>query len=246
MKKVILVLDSGIGGLNTLKTLSCVAPNNYVYFADYKNHPYGTKGAQSLIENSLVLIENLRSKFDVKGIVVACNTLTAVAIESIRKANDDIFVVGTEPALKLAKDSGGKEILLLATPNTIKYSKIVNNFQSKVKFHTKAFPNLASDIEDNLDDLQALLPALRENLQNYDNVDSVVLGCTHYLFVKPLLKKLFRSDVKFFDGNFGVANRCKALFKCEKNQIELSTNIITKRERIEHAWEMIEEGVCAE
>ncbi len=246
MKSVILVMDSGIGGLTTLKALTKYAPNRYVYFADYKNHPYGDKDSDFITNNVLKIIKQLRDNFEVRGIIIACNTLSAVALETIRIANNDILVIGIEPAVNLAIKQGAKHVLVLATPNTIKYANAIRSVECTNSFFIKSMPTLATDIEDNIFNLQSLLPQLNKDLNDYKKVDSVVLGCTHYLYVKSLFKHIFSPSITFYDGNMGVARRCKALLGTSQNEVNLITNDIKMQKQLDLVWQLIEEGLCVE
>ena len=249
MNKVILVIDSGVGGISSLYALSSLAPNNYVYFADYANCPYGNKPPEFVSSTILKNISFLRTKYNVCGIVLACNTATALAIERVRQNYTQIPVLGVEPALNLALKSAGKRILLLATSNTIRYSRLVKKIYSEYgdRLILKAMPNLAEDIENNILALDNLYGKLRKELVQFSDVDSVVLGCTHYVFVKPILKQIFSSNVTIFDGNIGMAKQAKKVFGSEgEGAIILATNVSKQRQKLVRAWEICKEGICAE
>ena len=244
--KVVLVVDSGIGGLTTLKALSLYAPNKYVYFADYAFHPYGSKTPDDIRQNILIKIERLRQKFNIKGIVLACNTATAVAIKSVRY-QVDIPVIGMEPALNLALREGKERILVLGTPITVRYSKVLNKAHNQ-QVVALSMPALASEIENSISNIESLYTQLRAQLSGYiGNVDGVVLGCTHYVYLKPLLRQIFSSDIAIYDGNSGVGKRAYELFgQCKKADILITTNLAEKRKNLALAWKICREDVCVE
>ena len=114
------MFDSGIGGLTVLKELRKILPNeNYIYYADSKNNPYGEKSDSELMAIVTNIVDYLISK-EVKIIVIACNTATTRCINRLRKMYPDMIFVGTEPAIKVACDKNYKNTLVMATPGTIK------------------------------------------------------------------------------------------------------------------------------
>ncbi len=249
MNKVVLVMDSGLGGISLLYSLSRLAPNRYVYFADYANFPYGNKSPEVVSRTILQSISLLEKKYDVRGMVLACNTATALALEQVRKTYTSIPVVGVEPALNLALKSDSKQILLLATQNTIRYSKLVNKLYNRYnnRIILKPMPTLAQDIEDNIYNLDNLYEQLKRELSAFLRVDAVCLGCTHYVFLKPILRRIFNPNVVIFDGNWGVAKQAKKVFGSEReNTIILATKDSTQRQKLMKAWEICKEGLCAE
>ena len=207
MKNVLLV-DSGSGGVNVL--LKCIdeAPMcNFLLFCDNKNLPYGEKSKEMLQK---LMIENLKKiyiffKFDV--VVIACNTLTATTIEKCRETFCNVKFVGTEPAIKPALEKYRPEdILLLATPTTIKHNHYVNLVKG---IQTLELKELASLIDENLDDLSVVLPYIKNKLQG-KTAKAVVLGCTHYVSVKDLIAACL-PDAEIFTSEEGVARRLKAI-----------------------------------
>ena len=116
----IVMFDSGIGCLTVLKELRKLLPNeNYIYYADSKNNPYGEKSDEELMGIVTGIVDFLIEK-EVKIIVIACNTATTRCINRLRKMYPDMLFVGTEPAIKVACDKNYKNTLVMATPSTIK------------------------------------------------------------------------------------------------------------------------------
>ena len=207
----ILFFDSGIGGLTTL--LECVKflPNeHYFYFADESNMPYGDKPIEFLRRNFNLTMEKLIEENGPKMVVVACNTMTALSLSDVRKKYPEIGFVGTEPAVVPAIKSS-KNPLLLCTQNTALYSKVVLLCKKYHKIECVCPKDFASLIENNFDNLENLKPYLTKLLLPYENrIDCVVLGCTHYIFCKGLIKEIVGESVEVLDGNKGISNRVKS------------------------------------
>ncbi len=204
------VFDSGIGGLTILEELKKVLPDEeFEYFADSKNNPYGEKSDAELFNITQKICENFISR-GAKIIVIACNTATTRCIDFLRATFSDTIFVGTEPAVKLACDSGYNNILILATPGTVESSRleqlIVDNKKPNQNISTLACPGLAHAIETkNSQLISELLDKFFHNLDT-DSFDAVVLGCTHYPLIIGELKKYFKKAA-FIDGRKAVAKR---------------------------------------
>ncbi|MBR4271008.1 MAG: aspartate/glutamate racemase family protein [Clostridia bacterium] len=247
MKKYILVIDSGVGGLTTLFKLKEKLPNNYIYFADYKNHPYGTMEPNKLCSNLVNWIAYFSHNFDLAGVILACNTATVVCIEKLRKNFPDLKIVGTKPSIVEALKSGCKRILVLSTPNTAKYCTIPSVLEgAEVIF--QPFSTLASLVEDNLNNLSFAHTFLSNNLAQYKSwVDGVILGCTHYIYLKCILKNIFDKNVKIFNSGSSTLKLCAKLFKKQfKSEIKMFSNSDEGIAHVIIAWQLLKEGLCAE
>lgn len=209
------VFDSGIGGLTTLEEIRKLLPNeDYIYFKDSKHNPYGEKSEEelySIVKNVVDrLIEN-----DVKLIVIACNTATTRCVDRLRREYSIPFVA-TVPAVKVAIDSNYKNILVMATPGTISSEKlhaIINeNKDHNQNIMLVPCEGLANAIE--FSDENKIDEILNNIYLAYkdSNIDSIVLGCTHYVIIKDKIKKIF-NNLPLIDGNRGVANRVKYLLE---------------------------------
>lgn len=182
----IAVYDSGIGGLNVLKLLKKYMPyENYLYFGDNKNAPYGNLKSESLIKLAIKNVKTLEN-YGIKGVVLACNTLSAVCYEKLIKRFKLKFIQ-TLPPLKY--NFYDDKTYLICTANTAK-----SNFVKKYKGSVKVMPalTLASKIENNVFALNKVDDALFKHLSQ-KQVGTIILGCTHYAF---LLSKF----VKEFNG----------------------------------------------
>lgn len=206
------MFDSGIGGLTVLKELRKLLPNeNYIYYADSKNNPYGEKSDSELMDIVTNIVDFLISK-DVKIIVIACNTATTRCINRLRKMYPDMIFIGTEPAIKVACDKNYKNTLVMATPGTIKSERthelVKLNKKRDQKITLLPCKGLADAIESgNKDNINKVLHKLLDKYVDED-IDSIVLGCTHYPHAKKNIKELF-PKVKLIDGNKGVSKQVK-------------------------------------
>lgn len=242
----IAVFDSGMGGISVLRELVKIMPNeDFIYYGDSANAPYGTKTLEAVRE---LTCRHARELFEggAKGIVVACNTATSAAVRVMREEYPYIPIVGIEPAVKPAVMSGEHpRVLVMATPMTIKeekFHKLMDQYTDQADILPLPCPGLMDFVErGDLDgeDLKEYLVAL---LQEYaeEQVDAVVLGCTHYPFVKPMIQQVLGDRVKVFDGGEGTAREMRRRLeeagllndKAEKGSIDFR-NSLPDMERIE-------------
>lgn len=206
--------DSGVGGISVLKKAMELLPHeDFIYFGDSANAPYGDKDLETLKELSFKAVDFLLS-FGCKSIVVACNTATSAAITDIREKFSHIPVIGIEPALKVAIEhtTDGK-ILVLATNRTLleeKFKKLSDQFSQSRNIVSLPLPGLVEIIENGDDYQEKSYAYLKEAFEDVDkDLSAVVLGCTHYPFIKPSLRKLFSEEILIVDGSEGTARRLK-------------------------------------
>lgn len=208
------VFDSGMGGISVLKELYKIMPEeDYIYFGDSINAPYGTKSLEEIRQLTIENVQTLLAQ-NAKGIVVACNTATAAAVRILRSMYPELPLVGIEPAIKpAALQPGHPTILVMATPMTIqgnKYKKLMMQYEMDADIIDLPCPGLVEFVESGNtdgDDLRAFLedlltPYLRE-------IDSIVLGCTHYPFVRRIIQQLAGERVRIFDGGNGTAREMR-------------------------------------
>lgn len=210
------IFDSGIGGTTTLNEIRKFLPNeDFIYYADTKNNPYGNKTDEELY-NIVSKIVNYLIKENVKLIVIACNTATTKCIDKLRNNYPKMIFVGTEPAIKVACDNNYKNTLVLATPGTIASEKtqelVSENKKDDQNIYLISCDNLANAIEKN--DTKKIDKLLKMHLTDYKNknIDSVVLGCTHYPIIKDKIQRYFK-NATIIDGNIGVAKRVKYILE---------------------------------
>lgn len=206
--------DSGVGGISVLKKAIELLPyEDFIYFGDSINAPYGDKDVETIRMMSFDAVDFLLAH-DCKGIVVACNTATSAAILEIRDRYPHIPIIGIEPALKVAIDytEEGK-ILVLATNRTLqekKFKNLSDKFAESRTIISLPLPGLVEIIESGNHYQERSLSYLTEHLKKVDrDISAVVLGCTHYPFIKPSLRKIFGEDILIVDGSEGTARHLK-------------------------------------
>ena len=211
----IAVIDSGVGGISVLKELIKLMPNeNYIYFGDNKNAPYGNKTTDEVRELMFLNVEMLLKK-GAKAIVIACNTATAASVGDLREKYPDLNIIGIEPAIKpTVKYKEHSNVLVMATTLTLKqdkFSELLYRFCDDVNIMTLACPGLMEFIEEGKTEGEELENFLKELFSNVEGIkfDSVVLGCTHYPHIKETIKKVLGNDVMVFDGGEGTARETK-------------------------------------
>ena len=207
--------DSGVGGISVLNESLIVLPNeDFVYFGDSINAPYGTKDVNEVKKLTFNAIDFLLNK-GVKAIVIACNTATSAAIDALRVNYKDIPIIGIEPALKPAvKISMGKSIIIMATPMTLaekKFSNLMQKCNKEVDIISLPCAGLVELIENGIIEGDQINSYLKEKLKEYMHLDiaSIVLGCTHYPFIKNELIKVVGENTVIIDGSVGTVNQLK-------------------------------------
>lgn len=208
------IFDSGLGGISVLNKCIERMPNeNFIYYADKKNSPYGDKSTDEVILLVEDIIENFFLKKNVKAIVIACNTATNATIDVLR-SKYDIPIIGTEPAIKpaLANKTVGKT-LVMATESTVKsnrFKKMLQSYDDK-DYIVMGCSGLADLIEQG--DKTLIKDYLRFKFKSVDckEITSIVLGCTHYPFIKEEISSVLNKEVVFYDGGDGVSRRLESI-----------------------------------
>ena len=208
--------DSGMGGISVLREAVKEMPEeNYIYYGDSANAPYGTKSNQEIFNLTMMGIDYL-IKQDLKALVIACNTATSIAIDEIRNRLE-IPVISMEPAIKPALEKVKGNVLVMATPATLnqkRYLDLVDHLGHSDRLINCPCHKLAGLIEQHLYNNQAIIKDyLLEIISPYiSQIDAIVLGCTHYVFIKELIQELF-PDICIFDGNHGTVMRLKRVLE---------------------------------
>lgn len=211
----IAVFDSGVGGISVLRELRKILPNeDYIYYGDSKNAPYGMKTKDEVRELTIQAAEYLFAQ-GAKGLVVACNTATSAAVRTLREMYPDVPLVGIEPAVKPAatlKPNG--RVLVMATPMTIreeKFQKLMARYEDMAEIIPLPCPGLMDFVERGDLESEEFRRYLEELLfvHRIHPVDSVVLGCTHYPFAKEMIREILGPDVIVYDGGEGTAREMK-------------------------------------
>ncbi len=206
------VFDSGVGGISVLRTARVLLPGeDFLYYGDTAHAPYGTKPPEEVKGYVVRIAEHLMAK-GAKAILIACNTATSVAAEDLR-ATVRIPVIGMEPALKPAAllRHGGK-ILVMATPVTLKLPKFKRLMEQYGEGAVPVpCPGLMEFVERGAWEGEELRSHLKGLLSPFkdESVDAVVLGCTHYIFLRQMIQSLFPPKTAVLDGNVGTVRQLK-------------------------------------
>ena len=217
------VCDSGVGGLSVLKALRAELPGeHYVYLADAAHAPYGERGEPYVIERTRAIVQQLRDEHAIKALVIACNTATAAAIHLVRSEHPDLPVVGVEPALKpaMALSKTGR-IGVLATRGTLastKFLALQEALGEKPRFVLQPCDGLADAIEnDDVARIAALceryVPAAGPFGTGAGQVDTLVLGCTHYPFAEQEIRRWAGPGTVLIETGVPVARQARRLLE---------------------------------
>ena len=211
----IAVFDSGVGGVSVLRELRRLMPGErFYYFGDSANAPYGRKTTDEVRALTLAAGRKLLVDRDCKALVVACNTATAAAINDLRAAYPDRIIVGIEPALKLACDRHpGGTIGIMATDVTLRERKLaalmerVKRDCRVIRVHAPGVVELVEAGKCDSDEAVALMERL---LGPYvGQLDALVLGCTHYPFMKKAMRTVLGDGTELLDGGEGTARETR-------------------------------------
>ncbi|WP_085584721.1 MULTISPECIES: glutamate racemase [unclassified Pseudomonas] len=211
------VFDSGVGGLSVLAEIQRLLPGESIlYFADCGHIPYGEKTPEFIRQRCALMAAFFREQ-GAKALVLACNTATVAAVADLRRDFPDWPIVGMEPAVKPAAAATRSGVVgVLATTGTLasaKFAALLDRFATDVKVITQPCPGLVELIEGG--DLHS--DALRRMLHGYvepllaAGCDTIILGCTHYPFLKPMLATLLPADISLIDTGAAVARQLQRL-----------------------------------
>lgn len=213
------ILDSGVGGLSVLRAVSERLPSeNLLYFADQAHVPYGSRPREEVRQFTLNIVHYLLSQ-QVKLVVVACNTASAVALRYLRKIFPEIPFVGMEPAVKPAAEHTESGVVgVLATPSTFQgelYASVVERFANGVNVLQDTCSGLVEEIEKGALRSQTTYQILEKALLPMVNqgMDRVVMGCTHYPFVIPVIKEIVGERVEVIDPAPAIARQVERLLE---------------------------------
>tara|TARA_R110000787_G_scaffold70646_9_gene157067 strand:+ start:2448 stop:3242 length:795 start_codon:yes stop_codon:yes gene_type:complete len=223
--------DSGVGGTSIWKEVHQLLPNeNTIYLADSKNAPYGQKSKEKIIDFSIRNTEFLLHK-NAKIIVVACNTATTNAISVLRNKYDIPFI-GIEPAIKPAGlVTKTKKIGLLATKGTLSselFEKTAGTIDRSIKIIEQVGEGLVDLIEQGAIDSKSMNNLLLKYLKPMmeENIDALVLGCTHYPYLIPQIKKILGNTIQIIDSGLAVAKQTNNILE-NLNLLQLNSNTKT-------------------
>ena len=211
----IAVFDSGVGGVSVLRELRKLMPGErFYYFGDSANAPYGKKTTEQVRELTMAAGKKLLEDLDCKALVVACNTATAAAITDLREKYPDRIVVGIEPALKLACDRHpGGTIGIMATDVTLREQKLaalMERVKRDCTVHRVQAPGVVELVEAGKADTDEAVALMEQILGPYaGDLNALVLGCTHYPFMKKAMGCVLGDAVELLDGGEGTARETR-------------------------------------
>ena len=210
------VFDSGLGGLTVVQSMiQHIKGAKLFYIADTKNAPYGEKTPEQILQYSLNITQYLIDTHQIDALVVACNTATSAAIKELRMTYPNLIIIGTEPAIKPAiEQTNTGKVGVLATPATLrgdKYQALVDRVSSdkNVKLYEQACPGLVEHIENDTLESKESIALLEKWLtpMREANVDTIVLGCTHYPLAQNMIIKVMQKEVVLVDSGYAIAKR---------------------------------------
>lgn len=211
----IAVFDSGVGGISVLRHLRRLMPGErYLYYGDSANAPYGSRSTREVRDLTFAAAEKLYREHPVKALVIACNTATAAAVKELRQAYPERIIIGIEPALKLAADHHpGGSIGVMATDVTLreeKFDTLLHRFDGSRTIYKIPAPGLVELIEAGQGDSEQTRTLLRRLLAPYvGKLDALVLGCTHYPFVRRRIAEILGPGTEILHGGQGTARETK-------------------------------------
>lgn len=214
-ERPIAVFDSGLGGISVLRALRrCLPEEDFLYFGDSRNAPYGSRTTGEIRALTLHNAELLFAR-GIKALVLACNTATAAAIDELRETYPDRVIVGIEPALKLAVRLHPKgKILVMATEATLrerKFAALMAQFSDNCEICKCPCPELVEFVERGELTGAALEDCLRRELSPAltPKPDAVVLGCTHFPFLRGSIRAVVGEEAELLDGAEGTAKETR-------------------------------------
>ena len=250
------VFDSGLGGLTVVQALNNVIKGaELFYIADTKNAPYGEKTTDEILDFSLKITKYFIDTYQINALIVACNTATSAAIVTLREKYPELIVIGTEPGIKpaITETKTGKVGVLatLATLKGTKYQQLVNTLShdKDVKLFEQACPGLVEQIENaevnhpkTIKMLEKWLKPMKEN-----NVDTIVLGCTHYPLVSHIIEDIMSKDITLIHTGDAIARhllrRSKQMHHVNEGILEITlfTTGNIHKQSVESLFELSQE-----
>ena len=252
LERPIGVFDSGIGGLSILQALRAELPHeDFVYVADSGHAPYGERDDAHVLARSRTVTQHLLSQWHIQALVIACNTATAAAIRVLRQEHPELPFIGVEPALKPAVAlSRTRRIGVMATRGTLgsaKFAALLASVSDQADFVCQACDGLADAIErDDTAKARALCAQYVQAMGQFGTeagqIDTLVLGCTHYTFAMDHLKQLLPGNVGLIDNGASVARQTRRVLPTLSAEssaprcVLLSTGELAPLQRAARRW----------
>ena len=247
----IAVFDSGVGGISVLRQLCRELPQErFLYFGDSANAPYGNRSVEQVRQLTLDAAKMLMGR-NVKALVVACNTATAAAIELLRQTYPDEIIIGIEPAVKLAAGRYPQgHIGVMATQVTLRqerFEDLIARHGGTAAVERIPAPGLVELIEQGKADSPETEELLTGILAPWlGKLDALVLGCTHYPFVKKVISRILGTKTELLDGSLGTARETRrrleaaGLLRTGEGEI-LIEDSAPGHETVELAWQLLQQ-----
>ena len=205
------VFDSGLGGVSVLRELVSLLPaEDFIYFGDAAHAPYGKRSEREIRALTTAQVDRMAAA-GVKAVVLACNTATSAACAPLRRRYRGMPIIGMEPALKPAILSGNRpRVVVMATHATLrqkKFARLMERFKEAGEIVKLPCPEIVEFVERGEIHSDALMRYLEERFSSVSNVpvNCVVLGCTHFPFVRDAIQAVAGQSVQIFDGAAGTA-----------------------------------------
>lgn len=237
------IFDSGIGGMTLLHQAMVLMPHeNFIFYADTDHVPYGTKTREQVVSYVDEVIRFMAGH-DCKAVVIACNTATAVAAEQMRSRYGSFPIIGIEPAVKPAvAESGGKRVLVIATPLTVhekKLKKLVERVDDEHLVDLLELPGLVAFAERGEFVSESVTAYLRDRLSGYalGQYRELVLGCTHFNYFKDTFRLLLPPHVHMIDGSLGTVRQLMRVLDSRQELLEPLTEAGAE-------WELVKDDIC--
>ena len=232
------VFDSGLGGLTVVQAMTQVIKGAQIFYvADTKNAPYGEKTPEQILQYSLNITQYLINTHQIDALILACNTATSSAIKHLRETYPSLIIIGTEPGIKPAiEQTRTGKIGVLATPATLqgdKYQTLAQTLSSQksVDIFEQACPGLVEQIEKGEMDSDVTKSLLEKWLapMRANNVDTIVLGCTHYPLVGQSIENIMECNVSLIHTGEAISKHLLRLGtqKGHLNEGDLKVHIHT-------------------
>ncbi len=233
MQNPVGVFDSGIGGVSVLAAVRAELPTvDLIYTGDNFHLPYGEKTMEEIMTYSRGVVEFLKAK-GCRVIVIACNTASAAALKKLREEYSDLVFVGMEPAVKPAAEQTQTGVVgVMATTATFQgelFSSVVERFASGVKVIQQPCPGLVQQVEAGELDSPETMKMLRGWLEpmKAQNIDRIVLGCTHYPFVRNAIHTILGDGVTIIDPAPAIAKQVRRILESKGQLAETGHGITT-------------------
>lgn len=227
------IFDSGIGGLTTVRRLKKTMPEERViYYGDTARTPYGSKSSETIKKFAIQITDYLIQK-DCKMIIIACNTVTALALDLLRERHPSIPIIGViEPTVRKAAECAGDRVAVIATKATIRsdvYGSELREKRPDIEVCSKECPAIVPLVEEGLADSDIMELVLKHYLDDFaaeHGFSDMILGCTHYPLVKKSISRLY-PDIRLYDSSTEVAGEAERILT-ERDMLAAGSDLVDR------------------